>query len=46
MAVRPMREYVVVPAELFESAAVEPWIDRAAAYARLMPPKQPRANKT
>ncbi len=42
---RAMREYVVLPDDLFESAEVEEWIARAAANARSLPPKRPRTRK-
>nr|WP_277814884.1 TfoX/Sxy family protein [Galbitalea soli] len=45
MAGRPMREYVVIPSQLFASDEVEQWVERAAAYARTLPPKQPRAKR-
>jgi hypothetical protein len=45
MAGRRMREYVVVPPELFATADIEPWIERAAANARTIPPKQPRGSR-
>ena len=37
---RPMREYVVLPAELLEdAAAVRDWTARALAHAAALPPK-------
>lgn len=43
---RAMREYIVLPDDLFESAEVEEWIERAAANARSLPPKAPRVKKS
>ena len=35
-----MREYVVVPPAMIDSGvALEPWLDRAFAYANALPPK-------
>jgi hypothetical protein len=37
---RPMKEYVLLPADLATDAdAVDAWVDRAIAYARTLPPK-------
>ena len=43
---RAMREYIVLPDDLFESAEVEEWIEAAAANARSLPPKAPRGKKS
>ena len=43
---RPMREYVVVPAEVLRSAkSLKSWIERSLTYAKSLPPKskKPRA---
>ncbi len=43
---RPMREYVALPAETFADAdATREWIERAAAYVRTLPPKEPKPRK-
>ena len=43
---RPMREYVVLPAEVVEDAdAARGWVERAASYVRTLPPKPPKAPK-
>jgi TfoX/Sxy family transcriptional regulator of competence genes len=43
---RPMREYVALPAEVFADAdATREWIERAAAYVRSLPPKEPKPRK-
>ena len=45
---RPMREYVALPAEVFEDHdATRRWIERAADYTRSLPPKvaKPRKKK-
>ena len=40
---RPMREYVALPADVFADAdATRSWIERAAAYVRTLPPKEPK----
>jgi hypothetical protein len=50
---RPMREYVALPAEVVaDPDEARHWLERAAAYVRTLPPKQPtpakrsRATKT
>jgi len=41
MPARPMREYLVLPATLAsDPAAMRPWLERALANARHLPPKQ------
>ncbi|MCV2395606.1 TfoX/Sxy family protein [Actinotalea sp. M2MS4P-6] len=45
MAGRKMKEYVVLPPDLFASPDVQPWLERSAAYARTIPPKPPRGTK-
>lgn len=41
---RPMREYVALPESVVaDPDAARPWVERAAAYGRDMPPKQPKA---
>jgi TfoX/Sxy family transcriptional regulator of competence genes len=43
---RGMREYVVVPAAVARSAAeLEPWVAKALAHVRTLPPKEPKARK-
>jgi TfoX/Sxy family transcriptional regulator of competence genes len=43
---RPMREYVAVPAAVVDDADVlRGWVDRAAAYARTLPPKVAKGKK-
>ena len=43
---RPMREYVVLPAEVVADAdAARGWVERAAGYVRTLPPKVPKARK-
>jgi TfoX/Sxy family transcriptional regulator of competence genes len=43
---RPMREYVALPTEVFVDAdATRGWIERAAAYVRTLPPKEPKPRK-
>ncbi len=39
---RPMKSYVVVPAEVTAGAAVERWVLRSRAYAETLPPKKPK----
>ena len=40
---RPMREYLVLPPDVVaDPAAVEPWLGRALAYVRELPPKKKR----
>ena len=44
---RPMREYVALPAEVVADASdTRAWIERAAAYARSLPPKVPKPRAT
>ncbi len=41
MAGRPMKEYVVVPAELIEQPELlRPWLQRSFAYVQSLPPKK------
>ena len=41
---RPMREYVVLPANVFADRAVaKSWVDRAVAFASRLPKKKPKA---
>ena len=41
---RPMREYVALPAEVaIDVEATRPWIERAAAHVRTLPPKPAKA---
>jgi TfoX/Sxy family transcriptional regulator of competence genes len=43
---RPMREYVALPPEVVaDPEAARSWMERAAAYVRTLPPKQPKAAK-
>ena len=43
---RPMREYVALPAAVIaDVGAAREWIERAAEYARTLPPKAPKARK-
>lgn len=43
---RPMRGYVTLPAEVFADVqATRGWIERAAAYVRTLPPKEPKPRK-
>lgn len=43
---RPMREYVALPdAVMVDVDATRDWVERAAAYARTLPPKAPKAEK-
>jgi TfoX/Sxy family transcriptional regulator of competence genes len=43
---RPMREYVALPtAVIADVDAAREWIERAAEYARTLPPKAPKARK-
>ena len=43
---RPMREYVALPAEVFADVdQTRAWIERAAAYVRSLPPKEPKQPK-
>jgi TfoX/Sxy family transcriptional regulator of competence genes len=42
---RPMREYVVAPSDLVGRPEVAEWVDRSAAYAAELPPKQPKPRK-
>jgi len=40
---RPMREYLVLPPDTAaDSAAAQPWLDRALAYVEQLPPKKKR----
>jgi TfoX/Sxy family transcriptional regulator of competence genes len=44
---RPMREYVSVPAGLiYDAVRLKPWVDKALAYARSLPPKFAGKKKT
>ncbi len=44
---RPMKEYVVVPPALLKSPAeLRTWLARSAAYAALMPAKEPKVTKS
>lgn len=41
---RPMREYLSLPAEVVEDPdQARDWVERAAAYVRALPPKQPKS---
>ena len=41
-----MREYVALPAAVFADVdAAREWIERAAEYARTLPPKAPKARR-
>lgn len=40
---RPMTGYRLLPPELAEPDAARPWLERALAHARGLPPKSPRA---
>jgi TfoX/Sxy family transcriptional regulator of competence genes len=43
---RPMREYVALPAEVMaDPDAAREWVERAAAYVRTIPPKEPKPRK-
>lgn len=43
---RPMREYVTLPPDVVSDPdAAREWVERAAAYVRSLPPKQPKASK-
>lgn len=43
---RPMREYVALPAAVISDVdAAQEWIERAAEYARTLPPKAPKARR-
>jgi len=42
---RPMKEYVVVPPALADSAEVDDWVRRSRAYAGQLPAKKPKARK-
>ena len=43
---RPMREYVAAPESVVNSPEeLEAWLGRAVAYARTLPPKEPKAKK-
>ena len=43
---RPMKEYVVLPAEMLEDEdAVKGWMRRGLEYARSLPPKKPAKKK-
>ena len=43
---RPMREYVVLPESILSSPPkLVEWMNRAHAYARTLPPKDPKARK-
>ena len=47
MGGRPMREYVAVPPTLLaDPAALEPWVEKARAYAGSPPPKAPKGPRT
>ena len=44
---RPMREYVALPPDVAGDVdAARAWMSRAAAYARTLPPKQPKARRS
>jgi TfoX N-terminal domain len=40
---RPMKEYVVVPADLVGTAEIGDWVRRSLAYAEQLPPRQGRS---
>ena len=43
MAGRPMRGYVVLPADVAEDPdQARSWVERAATYVRTLPPKAPK----
>lgn len=43
---RPMREYVVIPPQLYEdSATFHRWIERSSDYVKSIPPKAPKNKK-
>jgi TfoX/Sxy family transcriptional regulator of competence genes len=42
---RPMREYMVVPAELVYTDAAEEWVRRSRSYAEQLPAKKPKPPK-
>ena len=43
---RPMKEYVIVPPQVFnDDAVLKPWIVRSIAYVRSMPPKPEKVKK-
>jgi TfoX/Sxy family transcriptional regulator of competence genes len=43
---RPMREYLAMPPEVIDDLdAARHWVERAAAYARTLPPKTPKPRK-
>ena len=42
---RPMKEYVVVPPALTDSAEVDDWVRRSRAYAEQLPAKKAKARK-
>ncbi|MGH2418738.1 MAG: TfoX/Sxy family protein [Candidatus Limnocylindria bacterium] len=43
---RAMREYVTLPAEVSADVdAARPWVERAVAYVRTLPPKAPKPSK-
>lgn len=39
---RPMTGFMVLPSDIFDTSAAEPWIEAAAEHARQMPTKQPK----
>lgn len=46
MAGRPMREYVTLPDEVVaDPDEARAWVERAAAYVRTLPPKQPKPRR-
>ncbi len=43
---RPMREYLALPADVAaDPETARPWVERAAAYGRTLPPKPPRKSR-
>jgi TfoX/Sxy family transcriptional regulator of competence genes len=43
---RPMREYMVLPEELYSNpSALEEWLARSFSYVSALPPKAPKAKK-
>ena len=43
---RPMREYLALPADVAsDPETARPWVERAAAYGRSLPPKPPRKSR-
>ncbi len=45
LAGRPMREYVELPASIYDSPEFESWLQDSYAYTSSLPPKEPKKKK-